>query len=218
MHVRLATNQDKDKWNNFVTNSPQGSFMQSWEWGETQLAFGLPVWRLVVEDEGALLGVALVIERSVLFGRCWLYVPQGPLYGAEPRVWRLLNDKLRELGGGQKAIFVREREVQPRHTLVIDLGLSEIELLGQMHQKTRYNIRLAQRKGVTVRFSGEASDIDTFLKLTREVEGRGLFHYHPANYYRTMQEVLGPVGLLEIGVAEKDARKKQKAENFKNTE
>ncbi|HBE90423.1 MAG: hypothetical protein A3E37_01420 [Candidatus Andersenbacteria bacterium RIFCSPHIGHO2_12_FULL_46_9] len=227
MHVRLATNQDKDKWNNFVTNSPQGSFMQSWEWGETQLAFGLPVWRLVVEDEGALLGVALVIERSVLFGRCWLYVPQGPLYGAEPRVWRLLNDKLRELGGGQKAIFVRcdpviegangndvlllqsgwqksEREVQPRHTLVIDLGLSEIELLGQMHQKTRYNIRLAQRKGVTVRFSGEASDIDTFLKLTREVEGRGLFHYHPANYYRTMQEVLGPVGLLEIGVAEKD--------------
>lgn len=227
MNVRLATNQDKQKWNNFVKNSLLSSFMQSWEWGEMQLAFGLPVWRLVVEEAGGLLGVALVVERNVLFGRCWLYVPQGPLYGGEPRVWRLLNDKMRELGAGKKAIFVRcdpviegtngndvlliqsgwhksEREVQPRHTLMIDLGLSKEKLLGQMHHKTRYNIRLAQRKGVTVRFSKEASDIDHFLKLTREVESRRLFRYHPAKYYRTMQEVLGSTGLLETAVAEKD--------------
>ena len=225
MNVRLATNQDKERWNEVVTNSPQGSFMQSWEWGEMQLSFGLPVWRLIVEDDDAWAGVALVIERKVLFGRCWLYVPQGPLYGSEPRVWRLVNDKLRELGASQKAIFVRcdpiitqengndvlllqsgwlksEREVQPRHTLMVDLTQSEDQLLEQMRQKTRYNIRLAQRKGVTVRFSQAKGDVENFLELTREVESRGLFRYHPAHYYRTMLEVLGPHGLLEIGVAE----------------
>lgn len=227
MHVRLATSQDKEKWNEYVVAVPQGSFMQSWEWGEMQMSFGLPVWRLMVEEEGRLLGAALVIEREVLFGRCWLYVPQGPLYGGEPRVWRLLHDKLRELGSGSKAIFIRcdpalehlngndilllqsgwqksEREVQPRHTLVVDLMQEEERLLEQMHQKTRYNIRLAQRKGVTVRFSTATEDVEKFLELTQEVESRGLFHYHPPSYYRTMQNILGQTGLFEMGVAEKD--------------
>jgi lipid II:glycine glycyltransferase (peptidoglycan interpeptide bridge formation enzyme) len=71
-----------------------------------------------------------------------------------------------------------------------------------MHNKTRYNIRLAERKGVTVRFSKDKNDLEAFLDLTKEVEGRGSFRYHPPHYYRTMLDVLGPKGLLEIGVAE----------------
>jgi len=225
MQVRLAAEEDKEKWDKLVVESSAGSFMQSWAWGDMQAKFGLPIWRLVVEDEDELIGVALVLQREVSFGRSWLYIPRGPVFNGDPKVWRLLNDKLREIGEGRKAIFMRadpsiphangndvlmiqggwqkcEREVQPRHTLVLDLSLSEEDLLAGMHAKTRYNVRLAERKGVGVRFSSEKKDMDGFLKLTREVQGRGHFHFHPDKYYRVMREVLGKEGTMEMAVAE----------------
>jgi lipid II:glycine glycyltransferase (peptidoglycan interpeptide bridge formation enzyme) len=224
MNVRLANDQDKESWNDFLLTSRYGSFMQSWEWGEMQAGFGLPTWRLVVEEEENYLGVALVLQREVSFGRCWLYVPHGPVFNDSPKVWRLLNDKVREIGGGKRAIFLRadplieksggsdvllaqsgwqksEREVQPKHTLVVDLNKSEEDLMSEMHKKTRYNIRLARRKGVEVSFSGGGDDLEAFLQLTADVEGRGSFRYHPHRYYREMQKVLGPKGMLRCAVA-----------------
>ena len=57
-----------------------------------------------------------------------------------------------------------------------------------MHQKTRYNIRLAEKRGVTVK---ESSNINEFLKLNSETTARDKFKSHPDNYYRTMFKVLG---------------------------
>ena len=224
MNVRLANNQDREKWNDFLLASHYGSFMQSWEWGEMQANFGLPIWRIIVEDNEALLGVTLVLLREVSFGRCWLYLPHGPVFNDDPKVWRLLNDKVKEIGTGKRAIFLRsdpllkqsngndvllkqsgwqksEREVQPKHTLVIDLNKSEEDLLSDMHKKTRYNIRLAERKGVKISFSDTREGMDAFLQLTAEVESRGSFRYHPKKYYEEMQKVFGPKGMLHCAVA-----------------
>lgn len=93
-------------------------------------------------------------------------------------------------------------EVQPRHTLVLDLDHSDEALLSGMHHKTRYNIRLAQRSGVTVRFTREAVAVEAFLTLAREVSARGRFRYHPAGYYRALYRVLTVAGMLELAVAE----------------
>ena len=224
MTVRFATDQDKEKWNRFLLSSAYGSFMQSWEWGDMQAGFGLPIWRLLVEDGEDFLGVALVLQREVSFGRCWLYEPHGPVFNDDPKVWRLFNDKVREIGSEKRAIFLRvdpllkqlsgnnvlltqsgwqksEREVQPKHTLIVDLNQSEEELLNKMHKKTRYNIRLAERKKVQVSFSDTGEDLGAFLKLTADVEGRGSFRYHPRKYYEEMQKVLGLQGMLHCAVA-----------------
>ncbi|MEK7557187.1 MAG: peptidoglycan bridge formation glycyltransferase FemA/FemB family protein, partial [Patescibacteria group bacterium] len=85
-----------------------------------------------------------------------------------------------------------EREVQPRHTLRVDLKHNgEEELLAAMHSKTRYNIRLAERRRVAVRFSQDVADVEHFLRLSRDVHERSQFSYHPDGYYRTILEVLG---------------------------
>lgn len=94
-----------------------------------------------------------------------------------------------------------EREVQPRHTLLLDLSPQEENLLSNMRSKTRYNIRLAQRKGVQVRFSTSSDDITTFLRLSQEVAARSSFRFHPDAYYNAILQTLGRSDPAPGGVA-----------------
>lgn len=221
MEVCFATPADEARWNEFVLAHSRGNFLQSWEWGEAQRLLEHDFWRLVVQDGDTWLAAALVVKRDLPMGRAWLYIPRGPVLrdNINSEAWITLQDKLAELGTQEKAIFVRmdpawqesaglerwqkaERQVQPQHTLVLDITKSEEELLAAMHPKTRYNIRLAGRREVTVRFSASLDPIDIFLKLSREVSGRSGFSYHPDNYYRALLSALAPHGMLELAIAE----------------
>lgn len=79
--------------------------------------------------------------------------------------------------------------VLPRHTIYIDLTKSEDELLKEMHEKTRYNIKLAIKKGVVVK---ESQDIEIFIKLLTETEKRQGFYSHYPDYYRKLFDILKP--------------------------
>lgn len=83
-------------------------------------------------------------------------------------------------------------------------GSSMEEMLAQMHEKTRYNIRLAERKGVAVRQSTDEKDIDTFISLTRVTAKRdGITAYSDA-HFRAMVRTLGDAGLGTLFLAEHD--------------
>ena len=84
--------------------------------------------------------------------------------------------------------FVETRSVQPQHTLVVYLTKSEEELLRGMHEKTRYNIRLARRHGVEVR-AAEPKDINAFLMLLVQTARRDNISLHPREHYRKLLEV-----------------------------
>lgn len=226
MDVRFATQGDEARWNDFVFSQKEGSFLQSWEWGKAQDLLGHKRWRLIVEDSGTWQAAALVVKRELPFGRCWLYVPRGPVLVQTHEVWEQIQEKLLDLGRQERAIFVRvdpawvqlphftqatrgtfafrksEREVQPKDTLLLDLTPSEDQILANMHPKARYNIRLAQRKGVTVRFSTSLDGVDTFLELSKQVHDRSGFSYHPDNYYRALVSALVPSDMIEIAIAE----------------
>ncbi len=212
-------------WNSFVTSVPSGSFLQSWQWGEMQGKLGVPYWRLTEEGEQGITGAALVVARQMPMGRKWLYVPRGPISKAsetskssEARAgFTGLADQLLSLAEQQGAVFIRiepaeiptsdgwrkaANDVQPRHTLVLDLTKGEEELLSEMHQKTRYNIRLAEKRGVRIRFSSDPADLDHFLRLSKDVHSRSAFSYHPDHYYRAMSEALSPTQNFEIALAE----------------
>jgi lipid II:glycine glycyltransferase (peptidoglycan interpeptide bridge formation enzyme) len=76
-----------------------------------------------------------------------------------------------------------EEQVQFRNTVLINLELSEEELLANMKQKTRYNVNLAMRKGVTVR-TGKPTDIDMLIRMYAETSIRDGFVIRNDSYYR----------------------------------
>jgi lipid II:glycine glycyltransferase (peptidoglycan interpeptide bridge formation enzyme) len=79
--------------------------------------------------------------------------------------------------------FVASAEtVQPRRTVIVDLTVSEDDILAQMKSKTRYNIRLAQRKGVVVR-QGTAEDLPLFHQLLQVTGQRAGFGVHTLAYH-----------------------------------
>jgi len=175
MSEHIATELERKQWDQFVLASPHASFLQSWAWGEMQRELTVPYWRLSVERRGGVAAVALVYERALLAGYGWLYIPRGPVLAADSKTlagWPNLKEQLVELAVRQRSVFVRlepsvhwpnaedlgeswrkaGHDVQPCHTLIVDLTKSEDDLLQAMHPKTRYNIRLAQRRGGTSSF------------------------------------------------------------------
>lgn len=91
-------------------------------------------------------------------------------------------------------------DMQPREILVMDISGSEEELLAGMKQKTRYNIRLAEKKGVKISALQDNKEIDDFLKLVEITSKRDKITAHPESYYRKMFDVIPPE-VLKLYVA-----------------
>ncbi|MFH1188096.1 MAG: peptidoglycan bridge formation glycyltransferase FemA/FemB family protein, partial [bacterium] len=80
---------------------------------------------------------------------------------------------------------------QPRVEWVIDLTKSEDDLLKDMHQKARYNIKLAQKKGVEIEIAKDnfKKYFESFYSLLGETAKRGGFSLHPKSYYEKMLDI-----------------------------
>ena len=76
-------------------------------------------------------------------------------------------------------------QIQFKNTVLVDLNPSEEKILGRMKQKTRYNIRLAERKGVTVRL-GAKDDLPMLYKMYAETSVRDGFVIRDERYYQTV--------------------------------
>lgn len=181
-------------WNEGVL-AAGGNFLQSWEWGEFQRRAGFSVLRY----QDAQGGRAQLVRRPLPFGQHYWYCPRGPL-GHE------MFESLPERSELSYAAFIRFEpleappklfgarkvgEVQPAQTLIVDLKKDPEALLAGMHEKTRYNIRLAERKGVRVFAAGaDEAAFGVFWDLMSETAERDRFHAHGREYYRGMLDVL----------------------------
>jgi peptidoglycan pentaglycine glycine transferase (the first glycine) len=92
-------------------------------------------------------------------------------------------------------------QVQFRNTFALDLTPSEDELLAGMKQKTRYNIRLAARRGVFVR-RGSAADLETLYQMYAETSLRDGFVIRTPAYYRDAWGSFIEAGLAQPFLAE----------------
>jgi peptidoglycan pentaglycine glycine transferase (the first glycine) len=86
-------------------------------------------------------------------------------------------------------------QIQFRNTVLINLSPSVDELLARMKQKTRYNIRLAQKKGVTVRV-GTVDDLSMLYRMYAETSVRDGFLIREQGYYQTVWHTFGPSPLV----------------------
>ncbi len=94
-------------------------------------------------------------------------------------------DLLRQFG------FTPADTIQPRTTLRLNLNGAEADWLAAMKQKTRYNIRLAEKKGVTVR-QGDAAEVSIFYQLAQITAARDGFGIHSLAYYQAAYSLFAP--------------------------
>ena len=191
---------DKAKWNEYVKkNGPQsGRFLQSWEWGEFQKAVGEKVERFVSDD-----GVASVVFRSLSGFGNYMYCQCGPITNSSYQVtveeivrhceeqsdeaisnlvFARFDIPLKQFDKPKN--WIRTIDIQPSHTWITALDLSEEKLFEFLHKKTRYNIGLAQRHGVEIQMN--EIDFDSVWPLFIETGSRGEFRLHPKTYYEKM--------------------------------
>jgi lipid II:glycine glycyltransferase (peptidoglycan interpeptide bridge formation enzyme) len=92
-------------------------------------------------------------------------------------------------------------QIQFRNTVTLDLRRSETEILAGMKQKTRYNVRLAEKKGVRIR-PGALADLDLLYRMYAETSVRDGFVIRSADYYRDAWGSFIQAGLAQPLIAE----------------
>lgn len=209
-------NVSEDQWRLFMASHPEAHLLQSGEWGRLKSHFGWQAETLIKGEVGA-----QVLFRRLPLNFSFGYIPKGPVGGdltslvdeldlicqkkkaiflmVEPDVWRENSTKPEDLPAG----FRRStRAIQPARTILVDIGGKEDEILSRMKQKTRYNIRLAQKKGVVVK---ETHDIEEFYRLMTETGERDQFGVHSQAYYQeayTLFRATGECVILTAYVGE----------------
>jgi lipid II:glycine glycyltransferase (peptidoglycan interpeptide bridge formation enzyme) len=203
------------EWDQFVALYPQAHLLQTSTWGAFKAAFGWQVYRVVSGDSGA-----QILMKNLPLGLKWAYIPKGPVGENWEKLWPEVDKVCRQNGvmflkvepdlwedktgpyfeGNVPSGFrLSPHEIQPRRTLVVDLDQSEDEILANMKQKTRYNIRLSARKGVKVR---ESQDIETFYELLETTGERETFGVHSRDYYQQAYDWFSPLDQCALLVAE----------------
>ena len=127
------------------------------------------------------------------------------------RSWGLEQERVSPLGAAvmrdlrERGWRPSDEQIQFRNTVELPLEATEEQLLAAMKQKTRYNIRLAERKGVVVR-SGSPADFPTIVEMYQETAARDGFTVRPAAYYLDGWAALYQAGMAQPLVAEVEGR------------
>lgn len=206
-------------WNHFLGSHPDAHLLQMGEWGELKKDFGWKPVRIIHNNE---VGCQILIRRLPL-GLTLGYIPK-PVFGEQFSVisnqfWKEVDSICKK----NRAIFLKiepdawseefnlqpetfklsSHNIQPPRTIIIEIEDNEEAILARMKPKCRYNIRLAEKKGVTVR---AWDNIPAFHNMMTVTGGRDNFGVHSKEYYQCVYEVFHPKGTCELLVAEYEGK------------
>lgn len=203
--IREAKNSDKNIFDK-VARHP----LQSWQWGEFRKLTGVGLSRLIqIKDR----------KTKEVFQITWHKIPKTKLFvGYCPKssipdleALAAINESAKKKGGilvkfepnienskkqdELKKIktnfdFVEGKPLFTKYTFQLDISGSEESLLKGMHQKTRYNLRLAEKKGVKIVEDNSENGFEEYWKLTEETTKRQKFYAHTKNYHKKMWETM----------------------------
>jgi len=169
----------------------------------------------IINEQEEILAGTLCVQMKTGFGKtCWWYSPRGPVFNPLEnwQAGKFLIEKVQEKLKTTTGIFWRTdpyftksennflcekdeifpgklaiQQYQPTDTLMIDLRQTEQEILSDMKRKGRYNIKLAEKKGVQIKFyqGDEALEkLPDFWKLNQATTARDGFVGHEEIYYK----------------------------------
>ena len=221
-------------WDDVAVRSPGGHVLQSAAWASIREAQGWRAEFLQLGGAPAPSGsptpalpVALVLWRSLPAAMCLAYVPRGPIVGERSQLDAALAS-LASLARERRAIFLkvdpeidadvgagplraagfrRAQDIQPViATLELDLVPEEDALLAGLDKDTRWSVRQAEKRGVTVRDASGDSDLRALYDLYAETGQRAGFITRTWDYYRRMWGTLVTGGHAKVRLAEKDGK------------
>ncbi len=216
MKARILGKSEEHLWENFLQTHPLANIQQTPAWGHFQETIPSrgKYWIIVLEEYGKIIGGSLLYRLTLPKNYNWLYSPRGPLINySEPQQIKTLLEAINPLAKEENAVFYRldpylkelprikgfhqhHQGFQPEDTLSLDIEPSEEEILNQMKPKGRYNIRLAEKKGVKIHKSDPENskqfekDIDAYHQIMLETTARDHFQGHRKNFYRNMVKIL----------------------------
>lgn len=211
------------RWDAFVERNG-GHHVQSSMWAQVKRPMGWSPVRVLLTDDGEIVAGTQVLQRSAYGIAAIGHAPYAPVVGERHDLALLVVEQLCAVAKANriKSLVVQpptaaleavlhERGFAPTQakmltgaTLLLDLQLGQEELLATMKPKTRYNIRLAERRGVTVRLGGEA-DLPLVHRLLEHTAARQRFNVNSEAQLLQMAAALGPTGHFKTFIAEFEA-------------
>jgi len=200
-------------WRSLLASLPAPHVLQSWEWGEIKRQTEWRSTRYALRAPAGAAAFQLLWRQPLPYAPARVaYVPKGPvldwtnldlveatLAAIEQEARRLgcifvkIDPDVREdVTAGRLVLHLLEQrgwrcspeQIQFKNTAWSDLAAGEEALLAGMKSKHRYNVRLAEKRGVTVR-QGTEADLPAFYDLYAETGQRDGFLIRPYDYYRT---------------------------------
>ncbi len=225
--MKLIQIADENRWNDFVASSAHSSILQSYAWGIVKSGAWKPFYTAVVDDRDNILLSALLLKRTLpLFGRSIFYAPRGPIvrnYNKE--AFCFFFTAIKDLAKKEKAFTLRfdpeipesdsgfindlkacglrynPDNVQPRGTIILDIRPDPEMLLKSFHHKTRYNIRLAEKKGIRIEQKNSEEGVEIFYQLFRMTSERDKFLILQKSYFLHLWRTLSEQNACSIFVA-----------------
>ena len=204
-------------WDCFLETTPYTGFMQSSWWADFRSTVGFDHFGAVLKNRNGVVGGAMVQKFSYAPQSAFYYIQDGPVlpedeavaeevFGAiieeiefhrkseeetishlriEPR-WHVMPSFV----SGFHPPNFDDRFREPRHTLCVDLRMEEGAILAQMKQNGRYNIRVAQRYGITIVEDTSDQGLADFLSIYRAMTTRQELEPKPPDYFETLINLL----------------------------
>ncbi|MDP4038867.1 MAG: peptidoglycan bridge formation glycyltransferase FemA/FemB family protein, partial [bacterium] len=226
--VRFANHQEIKNWNILVAKNPdQGHIYQSREWGDFKAKFGWQPVRIILDDRIAI----QLLKKAVPFAGNIYYCPKGPgifesykkdtknvqlfkQFTKQIKDFILQNDKRANLIKIEPELLEGEldlsklgyqkspADLQFKATIVVDISQKEEEILSDFKQKTRYNINLAKKRGVTVEFTTmDEAGADLMYRLMRSTQKRAGFFLRKKTYFKKYCQDLAQAKMGQLLIA-----------------
>ena len=212
MAIKLLTDKDQKIYDSVVIHP-----VQTWAWGEFQKTQGHTIFRFGVFDSKNKIKTAFTVSFHAIPKT--KYSIGTILRG--PKVTESMLAAVKKIAQEQNAVFVKFEPdiaksessmnfanlvVSPKvafypHTFKVDLTKSEEKLLADLHSKTRYNIKIANRYGVEIKEMTNDKGFEIYLKLLFDTTKRQGFYLHTLRYHRDLWKILKDTDMPHIMLA-----------------
>ena len=199
---------DKAAWDDYVLDN-RGHPLQLWGWGQVKVGNGWKAVRFFFLDDDTVIGAAQVLIRPLPAPfRSFAYVPRGPILEDMSRAEEFLGhvaESVKESHGALAlSIEPSSREINfgkkwrrsknhilSNETMLLDLNLSDSELLANMAKKTRQYIRKSASDGISIKRVRSEADVDACLAIYEQTARRAGFNLHITQYYKDVLRSMG---------------------------